>query len=257
MRIEKWGFLLSYAIYLVFCIGFSVVSNNIDAINSMVCAITIASTAFSISDFLFTKFDIDKKEMEALYKLYYISRKITETCTEKIRDNYGSKANKMISMLMELFGENSDEITKLFDGNLSLVEKEDLLNSVEAYSNNELTEFVMSLLEADNSEIKEMISEDESEESDIYKSLNKYKKNETIKFVIASSIAVLGLVALLIILTLRVNAISVVNNVVTVVAFFSVIINLILKEYYKSNSLKNIEQEKNKLIKELRTLDDN
>lgn len=50
MRIEKWGYLLSYAIYLVFCICFSIFSEDVDAINSMVFAITIASTAFSVSD---------------------------------------------------------------------------------------------------------------------------------------------------------------------------------------------------------------
>ena len=73
MRIEKWGFLLSYAIYLVFCIFFSIFNKDHPAINTMIFAITIASTLFSFSDLLFTKLDIDKKERTDLRSLYYLA----------------------------------------------------------------------------------------------------------------------------------------------------------------------------------------
>lgn len=36
MRIEKWGFLLSYAIYLVFCMEFSLISKENDAISTII-----------------------------------------------------------------------------------------------------------------------------------------------------------------------------------------------------------------------------
>lgn len=256
MRIEKWGFLLSYAIYLAFCIVFSLVSKDTDAINSMIFAITIASTAFSISDLLFTKFDIDKKERESLIGLYYLTNQAKKIYIDKIKVKYGVKAEKMVSKLMELFEENVDEIVKFSAGNLSSEEKGNLLNKVKAYSNDELTEFVMSFLEADDSDIKEMFSEDGIEENDFHELLNKQKKREVINYRMASSIAVLGLIALLIILTLRINAISYVNNTFTVVAFLSVIFNLLLKEYYKANPLKNMEQEKKKLLEDLRMHND-
>ncbi|WP_346891961.1 hypothetical protein [Clostridium sp. UBA3887] len=253
MRIEKWGFLLSYAIYLVFCIIFSLVSKDTAAIDSMIFAITIASTAFSISDLLFTKFDIDKKERETLSGLYQLTNQAKKFYIDKIKVKYGEKDEIMISMLMELFEENEDVIAKFFEGNLSSEEKEYLLNRVKTYSNDELTEFVMRFSEADDPEIKDVFSEYEIEEKSTDEVLNKQEKSEAINYKIASSITVLGLVALLMILTLRINAISYVNNTLTVVAFLSVILNLLLKEYYKANSLKNMEQDKKELLKDLRT----
>lgn len=253
MRIEKWGFLLSYAVYLVFCIVFSFVSEDIDAINSMIFAITIASTAFSISDLLFTKIDIDKKERESLFGLYYLTGRAKEFYINKIKVKYGQKAEKMVSMLMELFDKNEDEIVKFFEGNLSPQEKELFLNKVKAYSNDELTKFVISFSQTDNSDIKEMVSEHENKDINIYKLLNNQKTKELIYYKIASIIAVLGLVSLLIILTLRISAMSYINNTLTVIAFLSVIINLLLKDYYKANSLKKIEHQKKQLIKNLET----
>lgn len=251
MRIEKWGFLLSYAIYLVFCIVFSLVSSDIDAINSMIFAITIASTAFSISDLLFTKFDIDKKERESQFGLYHLANHAKNYYINKIVAENGQKAEKMVSMLMEIFEGDENEILRFFEGKFSLQEKDIFLRKIKAYSNDEFTKFVMSCLESDNSEIIETIFEDEKEENHIYELLDKQKRKEEISFRIASSIAVLGLIALLIILTLRISAISYANNALTVVAFLSVIINLLMKEYYKANSLKKMAQQKKELLNDL------
>ena len=254
MRIEKWGFLLSYAIYLFFCIAFSIFSTNEAAINTMIFAITIASTAFSISDLLFTKFSIDKKERESLFGLHYLTKQVRNFYINKIRIKYGQKNDKMASLLMDLFEENQDELMNFFEGKLSLQEQENFLDKVKAYSNDELTEFIVNFMKSDHSEDREVIFEDD--EKNIYEILNKQKKIEMIKFSIASSIAVLGLVALLVILTLRISAIPYINNVLTVVAFLFVIINLILKEYYKANSLKNMEQQKKKLLNDLKSHND-
>lgn len=250
MRIEKWGYLLSYAIYLVFCICFSIFSEDVDAINSMVFAITIASTAFSVSDLFFTKLDIDRKEMESLCGLYNSIKKAEKFYINNIEVKYGKKAEKMSSMLMEVFEENEDEVINFFEEKLSPQEKENFLSKVKAYSNEELTEFVMNYLQSDNSDIKEMIFEDE--DVNINENMKHYKIKELINYRIASIIAVLGLAALLVILTLRISAMSYVINALTVVAFLSVIINLLLKEYYKANSLKNIESERKQLIKQLK-----
>lgn len=98
-----------------------------------------------------------------------------------------------------------------------------------------------------------MVSEHENKDINIYKLLNNQKTKELIYYKIASIIAVLGLVSLLIILTLRISAMSYINNTLTVIAFLSVIINLLLKDYYKANSLKKIEHQKKQLIKNLET----
>ena len=87
--------------------------------------------------------------------------------------------------------------------------------------------------------------------------LNKQEKKEVIYYVIASSIAVFGLIALLIVLTLRISVTSYVNSTLTIIAFFFVIINLILKDYYKANSVKTLEEEKKKLFKDLRENNEN
>ena len=78
-----------------------------------------------------------------------------------------------------------------------------------------------------------------------------------IYYVIASSIAVFGLIALLIVLTLRISVTSYVNSTLTIIAFLFVIINLILKDYYKANSVKTLEEEKKKLFKDLRENNEN
>lgn len=254
MRIEKWGFLLSYAIYLVFCIAFSIFSMNEAAINTMIFAITIASTTFSISDLLFTKFSIDKKERETLLGLHYLTKKVKNFYIDKLMIKYGHKSNKMVSLLMDIFEEDQDELMNFFEGKLSSQDLESFLDKVKAYSNDELTEFIVNFNKSDHSEDREMSFEDD--EKRLYELMNEQKKREVIKFNLASSIAVLGLVALLVILTLRISAITYVNNVLTVVAFLFVIINLILKEYYKTNSLKNMEQQKKQLLNDLKSHND-
>lgn len=76
-------------------------------------------------------------------------------------------------------------------------------------------------------------------------------RNEQIRYILASSIAVIGLIALLLILTVRIEAIPYINNALTGLAFLAVILNLLLKEYYKANSLKRLTEEKNKLIRDI------
>lgn len=88
MRIEKWGFLLSYAIFLGFCIIYSITCKDAPAINTMIFAITIASTSFAISDLIFTKLDIDKKERESIFSLYYLNKSAKDFYNKK---NKGKK----------------------------------------------------------------------------------------------------------------------------------------------------------------------
>lgn len=252
MRIEKWGFLLSYVIYLIFCIGLSVINKDTATINTMIFAITIASTFFSISDILFTKCDVDKKERESLQGLYNLSNYARKFYINKIEIEYSKQAEEMLSILMDLFRGNEDKIEKFFTGELPAKEQMDFVDSVKAYSNAELTEFVSKNMSSDTSDIKEIINEDETEDIKMYKVFDKQKKKEQIYYAVASFIVIMGLSALLIILTLRIDVIPHISNIFTVVAFLSVIINLFLKEYYKVNSLKKIEQERREMLNDLR-----
>ncbi|EGD46174.1 hypothetical protein Cpap_0468 [Ruminiclostridium papyrosolvens DSM 2782] len=246
MRIEKWGFLLSYAIYLGFCIIFSIISKDTSAINTMIFAITIASTAFSISDLMFTKLDIDKKERESLYSLYHLTKYAKNFYINKIMEKYKDEADKMVSVLMELFDEA--EIDKIISGSLTAEEKENYLDKIKEYSNDGVKDCLKKLLESDD---EMSIEDDENDEKMIPEVLIFSKRNEKIKYILASSIAVMGLIALLVILTVRIEAIPYIINALTGLAFLAVILNLLLKEYYKANSLKKLTEEKNKLIRDI------
>ncbi|MBZ9624729.1 hypothetical protein G9F71_017910 [Clostridium sp. FP2] len=243
MRIEKWGFLLSYAIYLGFCIIFSITSKDTPAVNTMIFAITIASTSFSISDLIFTKLDIDKKERESLFSLYHLSEFAKRFYINKIMEKYNDKAEKMVSVLMELFDEA--ELEKIFSCSLTVEEKENYLNKIKEYSNDGVKDFVKDFFETDN---KMAIEDDQDDKKNTSKIIKSSKSNEQIKYILASGIAVIGLIALLIILTERIEAIPYINNALTGLAFLAVVLNLLLKDYYKANSLKRQTEEKNKLI---------
>lgn len=252
MRIEKWGFLLSYAIYLVICVFFSLLSNDECAINSMIFAITVASTAFSIADLLFTKLDIDKKERESMFNLFYISNFAVNLHMEQIKETYSSEAEKLISKLTEIFEGDTAIIARFLMGDLSAEEKSSFLNKVKACSSEELYSFISDISESDNSDIVDIVFEEKKERDNIQKLDRKQQKKEKMKLLLPSCIAVFGLVGLLTILTLRLSVASQINNALTVVAFLSVIISLLLKEYYKASSLRQINQQKNELLKDLR-----
>lgn len=252
MRIEKWGFLLSYTMYLVFCLVFTFISKDTPAINSMIFAISLASTAFSISDICFTKIGIDKKERKSIQKLYSITNYAQKYYKSKIKEKYGEKAEKMISLLMELFDNDENLLLNFFEGKLVEKEKEVMLSKIKAFSNDELTEFVTNFLKSDNSEISEMI-EEENNENQIYNILNAHEKKEKIYLCFSSSVAIIGLTALLIVLTIRINVEAHITNMLTIVAFLFIIINLLLKEYYKTDSLKRLEQERIDLLNDLKT----
>lgn len=246
MRIEKWGFLLSYAIYLGFCIILSIISKDTSAINTMIFGITIASTSFSISDLIFTKLDIDKKERESLSSLCDLIRCDSIFYINKIMEVRKDTADTIGSLLMELL--DDAEFEKISSVKLTEEEKENYLNKIKERSNDDIKDCVKNFLESNN-EIA--IEDDIDNEKKSSKTMKFNKRNEHIKYIFASGIAVMGLIALLLILTLRIEAITYINNAFTVLAFLSVIVNLLLKEYYKANSLKRQTEEKNKLIREI------
>jgi len=249
MRIEKWGFLLSYAIYLVFCLFFAFFTEDQDAVNSMIFSITTASTAFAISDILFTKYNIDSEESDSLFGLYRLTGHAKKIYIKRIIAKYNKKAEKIILTLMDLFEDNDKLLEDFLYGKLSESDKKEFFTRVASCSDDELNEFITNYLKLDNSDIVEMVSEDESEDMNIYKQ-NSQRKRQII-YRVASGITVLGLVFLLVIITMRIRVPSYANNAFTIIAFLAVIINLILKEYYKASSLKKIKIQTMKLIKDL------
>lgn len=253
MRVEKWVFLLSYAIYLVFCILFSLTSKDLPAINTMIFAITVTSTAFSISDLIFTKLDIDKKERESLFALYALHGYAKKFYLYKLEKKYRTEAEELISSLIELF--NEAEVDKMLSGKLSKEEKEKYLEMAQKSSNSRLYEYVELIFKSrEDNEFEDTDSNDEGTTNVL--DINKIRKKEAMRFKIASSIGVIGLIALLIILTIRIEPISHVNDVLTIIAFLSVIISLFLKDYYKANSLKTLDAEKKKLMKDLSNINE-
>lgn len=207
MRIEKWGFLLSYIGYLIFCTVFSVSGANKDAINSMIFSITIASAAFALSDLFFTIININKRERKLSFDLYYITHNLGNVYIKKLETKYGSQAKQRIDMSETLF-ENDDDIKEISNRN--------------------------------------------QETKDIDEILRVQKKKERVYYIMATITAIAGLISLLVILTIRCQPVDYINNVITVLAFICVIFNLFVKDYYKAESIKKLENEKKKLLEEWR-----
>ena len=143
----------------------------------------------------------------------------------------------------------------MLSGKLSKEEKEKYLEMAQKSSNSRLYEYVELIFKSrEDNEFEDTDSNDEGTTNVL--DINKIRKKEAMRFKIASSIGVIGLIALLIILTIRIEPISHVNDVLTIIAFLSVIISLFLKDYYKANSLKTLDAEKKKLMKDLSNINE-
>jgi len=213
----------------------------------MIFAITIASTLFSISDFLFTKLDIDKKERESLFKLVNLTSYLSQTYRTKIMMKFNKKTEKVESELMDIF--TSEELDNIFFNRFNADDKDYELNKIKGYSG-ETENILKGFLNSEDIDIMS-IEDDDEERKEINDLLNNQIHKEKVKYRWASSVAVMGLTALLLILTIRIEPVAKINNILTVVAFLSVIVNLLLKEYYKVSSLKRLSDEKRRLIEEI------
>lgn len=243
MRMHKWVFLVAYVIYMLFAIVFTIVSNKSEIIDTLIFSVTIASTFFSISDLIFTKLDIDRKESDELFTLLFLSQYAQKIYLKKIEVKYGKDAEIKLSELKKILGEEAFE--KIVSSNLSKEEKENYLKQV---NDIKLKKFLNELIQTnDEQEIVEV--EDERSVVDVLKSV---KRREKFYFSLPSIVAVIGLVSLIVILTLRVEPQPKINNVCTLVAFLSVITNLLLKECYKDKSLKQLADERREIIKDIK-----
>lgn len=150
----------------------------------------------------------------------------------------------MAAVMTELF--DGAELDKIIAVSFTAEEKEIYLNRIKEYTNDGIEDFEKYLFEP----IKEKLIEDEDEKM-MPEVMKSPLRKEQIKYILASSIAVIGLIALLLILTMRIETKPYINNTFTCLAFLAVILNLLLKEYYKANSLKKQNEEKNKILSDL------
>lgn len=91
--------------------------------------------------------------------------------------------------------------------------------------------------------------DDGIEDTEIIKQgINKAIKKENKHFKCANVLAILAFTSLLVILTIDNEYISNLNNYFTVVAFVSVMLNMIIKDNYKSKSLEEINKLKKNLM---------
>lgn len=239
MKIQKSIFLISYIIYLFCAVVYVMISNEGAKIDTLIFSVTVASTFFSISDLIYTKIEINKREWDEIVALYFLSKYAEEFYMQKIDNKYGEKAKKKLSVLEDALGEK--ELQKIFQSNLTKDEEAACLNKV---NDIELKQFLMALIE-DKEEL-DMLNEEEVTES-----LKEKKRRERLYFMLPDILMITGLVSLLMILTLRIQPLIKISNVCTVGAFLAVILNLTVKEYYRSHSLEKLAAERKEIIKDI------
>ena len=243
MKIQKGIFLISYILYLTWAIVYVVLSNSGSKIDTLIFSVTIASTFFSVSDLVYTKIEIDRREADEMFTLYFLTKYAEEFYMKKIKDKYEENAEKKLYDLKNLLGE--EELEKIFQGDLTKDEEIMYLNKV---NDLELKKFLASLIKNQG----KMVGLIEDDDKEVARILKDVKRKERIYFSLPNILMVIGLVSLLVILTLRVEPITKINNFCTLGAFLSVIISLTLKECYKANSLEKLALEKKQIIRDIK-----
>lgn len=94
MKIQKEIFLISYILYLIWAIFYAILNGGDAMIDTLVFSVTVAGTFFSISDFVYTKLDIDRRESDEIFTLYFLSSYVTEFYMKEIEDKYGENVKK-------------------------------------------------------------------------------------------------------------------------------------------------------------------
>lgn len=243
MKIQKSIFLISYIIYLFWAIVYVMISNEGAKIDTLIFSVTVASTFFSISDLVYTKIEINKREGDEIVALYFLSKYAEEFYMQKIEDKYGEEAKKNLSVLENALGKR--ESGKIFQSDLTKDEEAAYLNKV---NDIESKQFLKAMIE-DDEELLDMLNEDNEEE--VTEAVKEKKRRERLYFMLPDILMITGLVSLLMILTLRIQPLIKISNVCTVGAFLAVILNLTVKEYYRSHSLEKLAAERKEIIKNI------
>lgn len=255
MKLSSNVFLIAYAIFLVFGIGFAIFSSDSGAVNNLICAVSVASASISLADLFVSKANIDKSERIQLTVCYIVAKYKCKYYMRQIEKEYGGAAEEMVSRLMQVFEEN--EIEKLFSNELDDDEVSAYLEKVKTNIDDEnkaiqISEDINKIISFEKSEDFVDEQSEFENDTDVKKLLQVGKDNEKRNFVIAYVITILGLVIFLIVLTcdnIFPKHISTLNNVLTIVAFLTVVLNFLIKDNYRAKSLREIETQKKDLYK--------
>ena len=253
MNISKNIFLYSYALYLFICIFLVVLNKDSSYINDLISSIAIASTSISFAELFYTKTLIDKKEREQLISLYNYMNMKSEKIINEIYEKYKEEAKNNIALIEKVFDEKEFSLIledrKYYDDNKEKIYKkinESLENQDDIDKLNKIIDAYM-----ENNDIEDFIDNDKEDEVGINKGLKNAIKREKRNLLIANAIIILGFTAFFVVLTIDnifKGYTSVINNFLTVFAFLSVILNVIIKDNYKRKSLKEIAKEREELL---------
>lgn len=255
MRLSSNIFLIAYAMFLIFCIGFVIRSSDSRAIDDLICAVSIVSASISLAELFYSKATIDKEERTLLTNYLSFIKCKDEYYTQQIFKKYGNDAEEMISVLSNIF--NEDEIKNLFSNDLSLEKKEMYLEKVkskvekgeEEEKISEIINSIFNLLDEDEGIIEDLENEDDAE---IEKLLQYGKRTEQYHFNIAKAIVTIGIFLFLVILAwnnIFPKYVATINNVLTIFAFLTVVLNLLIKDNYRAKSLEKIANMKKNIYK--------
>jgi hypothetical protein len=255
MRLSSNIFLIAYAIFLVFGLGFVIISSDSGSINNLICAVSIASSAISLSDLFYSKLNIDKSERIQLTTCYLVAQHKSNYYMKQIEKKYGGAAEEMISRLMQVF--NEDEIERLFSNDFTDDEKNAYLEKIKITidDENRASQISMDINELTSFEKDEDFTDEQSvleDGANVIKLLQAGKSKEKNNLLIANMIAILGLTLFLVVLAwdnIFQKHISTLNNVLTISAFLTVVLNFLIKDNYRAKSLQEIESTKKELYK--------
>lgn len=244
--------LIFYGLILVlFFIG-SIIYKSHKLINYFVSALSIASAFISLAELFYTKASIDKDERIQLKNSYNLCKILSKNLEQKIIKKYKPEVDKIYNILHQIF--NEDEQNIILTHTFSEEQKKEFISRITNYTENEndIKNFCTVFLESMPDEILELY-EDDIDDIDDMLSNGEYKENTNKK--ISKFLTILGFICIIVIFIISSlnnnfkNFIISINNPITIIAFLCLIINILLKENYRSKSFEYIEEVRKDLFK--------
>ena len=243
MKLQKGTFFISYIVYIIISIIYTCIIGESDIINTLIFSITIASTFFSIADCIFTKLEIDKREADETFSLYFLTNYAQKFYFNKLTMKYEEEAEKNLADLKNILGDGIDNIDW---GNLSEKEQESYLKRI---MDPKLQKFFIDLIYTSNTFVED-VDENNQQINEIVETT---KQKQKIIFYIPSFFFGIGIITMLVILTVRMVPYSKISNIFTLIAFGAVILNLLFKECYKHTTLQQLADDRRKIMEDLKS----
>lgn len=257
MRINSNMFLISYALFLFICFVLVTLQCADDYVDDLITGISIASTLISFAELFYTKVSIEEDERREMDLLYRKINEMKKIYMNKIYEKYKSEAMRGIELYEKIFDEAERNIIEN-DKEAFEEQKDKFENKIEELlKTEEEKDLVRCIIKGyQDEEIKAIVDEDDDKiqnvtQVKINKSPLRAKEKNNLRF--ANSLIIIGFTLLLLILTVNAansilkNFATSINNSLTVLAFFSIILNLLLKDNYRAKSLKKLQEEKKTL----------